>query len=109
MLVTCQRGGNTARTRNSVSLLEVPRPRALDSALDQEVLISVVELIKKNISHGNCILIFHFFFWPRLLESGMSYSFANTPLKAAQAPLAAARASQELLVFIAIFSYYLLV
>lgn len=50
----------TARTRNSVSLLEVPRPRALDSALDQEVVSSVVVLMTNVISHGDCILIFSF-------------------------------------------------
>lgn len=75
------KNGRTPRIRNSMGLLLGERCRELDIALDQEVVRCVVVLI----SSGQVC--------DKTGGRGM-YSFAKTPLMAAQAPLATARASQ---------------
>lgn len=74
--------GLTPRIRNSTGLLLGERCRELDIALDQEVVRCVVVLI----SGGQVC--------DKTWGGEGMYSFAKTPLMAAQAPLATARASQ---------------
>lgn len=81
-------GWVTARMKISMGLLEGLRFRNVEMVLDQEVVRDVVVLV---LGRGLVICV--------KPESGVGvgYSFAKTPLKAAQAPLAAASASQGVL------------
>ena len=83
-------GRRTARVRNSMSLLADWRPRAEEREAAQEVVSSVVVLREGD---GEVSVT-----WMSFERSGVedvpeTYSLAKTPLKAAQAPLAMARAS----------------
>ena len=74
-------GLRTPRIMNSMNLLEPERWRKVEMALDQDVVSWVVVLAFVSQS----VMLYE-------MEASC-YSFAKTPLKAAQAPLAAARAS----------------
>lgn len=94
---------HTPRIRNSMNLFEAERPRKVDIAADQEDVSSVVVLNSTYIKFSP--LITHIFYTLLSASQGLlfigwglgekRYSLAKTPLKAAQAPLAAARANQE--------------
>ena len=73
-----------ARIRNSTNLFEGERERAVDMAAAHEEVRSVVVLYAKS------VFLYPIFGGPM----SRTYSFANTPLKAAHAPLAAARGIQ---------------
>lgn len=94
-----------------MNLFEAERPRRIEIAADQEDVSSVVVLKAHSevspISHPSLCFIELRLRVPggdnRYIKSGRggakgereAYSFAKTPLKAAQAPLAAARANHE--------------
>ena len=74
-------GLRTPRIMNSMNLWELERWKKVEMALDQDVVSWVVVLAFVSQS----VMLYE-------MEASC-YSFAKTPLKAAQAPLAAARAS----------------
>lgn len=79
-------GVRTARIANSTALFEALRPSAKAIELDHEVVSSVVVL------HGLLVCLFS-------ARNAGAHSFANTPLKAAHAPLPIAITSHADFVF----------
>lgn len=77
----------TARKMNSTNLLLAERPKAVEIAEAQEEVSSVVVL---------CMLVF-----VTVSREEGAYSFAKTPLNAAQAPLSAASGIQGSLLLLA--------
>jgi hypothetical protein len=81
-----QDGKRTARMAYSTNALDGPRPRAEEMCEDQEVVSSVVVLWGVwGVSWGWLV-------W-RAVRGRGTYSFAKTPLQAAQAPLVMAKKS----------------
>jgi hypothetical protein len=76
----------TPRIAYSTNLFEALRPNTTAIALDQDVVSSVVVLHKRLAA-------------PLRWDGWAQYSLANTPLKAAQPPLAIARISHAGLLF----------
>ena len=84
-----------ARIMNSMNALWGERERDEDTAAAQEDMSLVVVLEAHIISISLSISS-----RPHLFGLGVSYSFANTPLIAAQAPLAAASGFQGIFVLV---------
>lgn len=84
-------GGRTARIRYSIVLEGEERLRVVERAAAQVVVSSVVVLFGGDVV-SFCVRVYKDV--GKGVEGWGSYSFAKTPLKAAHAPLAAARGIQ---------------